>query len=401
MAALSSYLMNESFGKGDEGVRKPLKGLALATLVLLIPMSVLAGCTVASKTAPGTAAPSGGAAQPAGAARSGDVPLPADLAVLPTDPALNPRVTPPAPSVTVASDLPFVEAPPGMVSQQESVQKAVAAAHYPMPVVLTRLDFDTANGMWMAHFSTGGRVAMAPASHPAPARVSDDPAEQRKDEYSWYSIASEVTLALDGRTGEVRGGGFSGGAPGLSRTDLEHYRGRILTGGEEVVLRLINQDGSPEGRDLMVDVPNGALTNGLALWQLTYGMGRVLDVWGLTGPEGRVAAYRLSLPHPPDEALLANRLVASVPVYRGAYDQPDQASRRLLLAQGATVSQVAAWYKASMPAYGWGPASPAGAAPESARFRSSMGILLQLDFSQLGSDVQIQLTWPQYSSGAP
>ncbi|HWI63955.1 MAG TPA: hypothetical protein VNT75_19135, partial [Symbiobacteriaceae bacterium] len=241
----------------------------------------------------------------------------------PVDQALNPKVAPAPGGITVAPELAAVTPPPGMISQEEAKQIALAS-RWDMPLVLSRMRFDEANGLWEVIFTTDGRFAMQPRSHMAPPDTSSDPAEQRKAETSWFSIPTELNLAIDGRTGERWGGGFTAAAPDLTRKDLEHYRGRIIYGGEVVALRLTNPDGTWEGRTLMVDVPQAALTAaGPAFWQLKYGMGRLLDVWGLTGPQGRVVAYRLALADPPDERLLANRLVVNVPAMPGAIDLPE------------------------------------------------------------------------------
>lgn len=323
--------------------------------------------------------------------------VPGELANLPADPALNPRVTPPVASVTVSPELPRVEAPPGMISQQEAIEKAVAIERKMGAVlVLADMRFDQQNNGWELRFRTDERIAAAPRSHP-PETMSPDPIERRKQRRSWFSLATELHLFLDGRTGEVRGSGFRGGRIDPDHPDLEHYRGRIVIGGDTVVLRLINQDGSPEGRDLAVDIPQDAL-GGLAVWHLEYGVGRILDVWGLTGPGGRVVAYRVAMPDPPDETLLRYGLVAGVPMYPEAVERPGADGRRALLAPRATAAEVLAWYRAQMPVYGWRRLAVAQGPANAVQFQNTAGMVVEVSASEEGGGTLITLTWP---SGAP
>lgn len=240
-----------------------------AWLGLLLAVAVTAGCARAPMT-PAKAPP------PAPAASD-----------------INPQVTPPPGMIKVADNLAEVAAPAGFITQAEAKAAALAAmgrsGRYGT-LTLVAVTFDADNLMWEADFATDGRVAAAPRSHPAPA--SSDPEAQ----HSYMTVTTDLLVAVDGKTGEIRGGGFRGGAPDPSRPDLEHYRGRILTGGEQVTLQLLRSDGGAEGRVLTVAIPEGALPEGLAFWQMAGGTGRIMEVWGLTSAPGAVTAYRVSMP---------------------------------------------------------------------------------------------------------
>ena len=219
---------------------------------------------------------------------------------------VNPTIAPPPRNVAVAANLPKLEAPAGFLPREEAMAKALATVSRPGqygPLILTALRFDEANAMWEAEFTTDGRQPAAPRGHPLE-HFSDDPVEQRRRAHSWVQVAEAITVALEGRTGEVVGGGFRGTAPMVDRPGLEHYRGRIITGGEVLQLQLTRADGSAYGRTLEVWVPQAALSGDLAFWQVWYGSGRMLDVWGLTARPGVVLAYKVAMPDPPPESVL-------------------------------------------------------------------------------------------------
>lgn len=322
-------------------------------LILLTLTGLLASaCTVAGRPAP----PGPGSAEPGGpATRTGATPGAVPPAA--AEPDLNPHVRLPDGPVKIAPNLPQHETPPGWLSQDEIIRRALetVAGDGKEHGYLTLSSVSIENGMWVVDFDTDGRRACAPRSHPAPMYSTDDPAERRRQEKSWASICQTVSTAFEGVTGEVRGGGFRGGLLNPSRPDLEHYRGYILTGGADLKLRLVNPGGAREGRDMDVTVPQQALdASGLSLWQLQYGTGRILDVWGLSGSPGSVAAYRLAMDDPPPESLLQAGLIEGLPQYPGAYISPGRQPGHLdLKVKDADPEAVDRWYAEHLPAYGW------------------------------------------------
>ncbi|HEY3366750.1 MAG TPA: hypothetical protein VGK74_16995 [Symbiobacteriaceae bacterium] len=291
------------------------------------------------------------------------------------DSKLNPHVTVGPGTVKITPDLPTVTPPAGWLSQAEIQQKAmnaVSANGGPGGMLtLTAIRPDEPNGLWVVEFATDGRQVSGPHSHPALTNWPKDPVEQRKAGTSDVRILSAITYAFDARTGEGRGGGFRGGAPDLSRSDLEHYRGRIVSAGLNVQLRLTRPDGTRDGRDLDVWVPQEALGNRLSLWQLKYGAGRQLEVWGLTGRPATIAAYRLSMVDPPGEELLQNDLVGDVPAYPEAAYGPDPEGWMSFVAKNSTPDQVWDWYAKQMPKYGWHLQDGTSAAPKDRSVRRS------------------------------
>ncbi len=267
----------------------------------------------------------------------------------------NPEAAPPPVQVKVSEQLPVVEAPAGIITQTEAQNKAVAAMEnrkWGGLLLLTELKFDALNKGWEAAFQTDGRIPDRPRSHPYE-RLSDDPVQQRKLEHSWVSVAAELHVFIDGVSGEVRGGGFSGGKVQPARPDLEHYRGRIIDGGEVTRLQLTRVDGAPVGREIDVWVPQDLLGADLALWHLQYGHGRLVEVWGLTAAPGVVVAHRISMADLPPESLLAAPLADGLPIYPGAYIRPGDEKSTVLQTKGADAAAVRAWYLAQLPAYGW------------------------------------------------
>jgi hypothetical protein len=115
-------------------------------------------------------------------------------------------------------------------------------------------------------------------------------------------VAAHLDVSIDGMTGEVRGSGFASEQLQPDRPDLEHYRGLIVVGGEVLRLRLTGADGALVGRDIEVWVPEDLLNSDLAFWQLWYGQGRSIEVWGLTTSPGVVLAHRITMVEPPPEA---------------------------------------------------------------------------------------------------
>ena len=312
-----------------------------------------------------------------------------------TEPGLNPHVLPPPGRVQAAPDLPTITAPPGMISQQEAMARALEwESKNGARLTLSQVKFDTLNNMWEVDFTVDdANIAVSPRSHPAEF-TSNDPVEQRKQRRSWFCLAKEFHIFLNGRTGESKGGGFACGEPDRSRTDLEHYRGVMVDGGETTILRLLNPDGNPEGRDLRVAIPQSVLdADHLALWQIEYGVNRTLEVWGLTGPQQQVVAYRIDLSAPPPERLPNWRLVAGVPVYPGAFDRPDHPDRRLLLAKGADVASVMNWYDEQMPTYGWKHLAVSQGPGQAIQFRGAGGVVVQLSITPVSAGTEIALTW--------
>jgi hypothetical protein len=301
---------------------------------------------------------------------------------------LNPEVTPPKAQIQVAANLPVVEAPAGFITGAEARDKAVAAMQrreWGGLLLLTDLHFDAANKVWEASFQTDGRIPGRPGSHPAEHR-SDDPIEQRKLGHSWISVAGALDVTIDGVTGELRGGGFHGGKLQPDRPDLEHYRGRIITGGEVLKLRLTQADDTPTGRELEVWVPQALLGDKLALWQLQYGQGRTVEVWGLTNGPGVVLAHRITMTDPPPESLLAAPLVDDLPLYPGAYLRPSDGRKTVIQAQGADPTQVRDWYVKQLPLYGWKP----GTTPDI--FETAAWAKVRLDVTPTNDGVQVTFT---------
>lgn len=320
----------------------------------------------------------------------------------PSEPGLNPHVTLPPGRIQVAPNLPTVTAPAGMVSQQSVVDQVLAAHRAdPARLTLSRVTFDTANTMWEVALTVDdANIAVEPRSHPNEA-TSSDPVERRKELRSWWCVASELHGFVDGRTGEGKGGGHACKAVERSRTDLEHYRGVILTGGETVVLRLLNPDGTPEGRDLTVNVPQDVLDAAhLGVWQVQYGINRTLEVWGLTGPSKQVVAYRVAMPEPPPQSLLQWNLFDGVPFYPGAFILPrvDSAQGPVLSAPGAGPAAVLSWYSEQMPKFGWQKLPGKAAAESVLQFKGAGGVVEQLSVTQAADGTHIAITWP---SGRP
>ncbi|HYF92542.1 MAG TPA: hypothetical protein VD969_09845 [Symbiobacteriaceae bacterium] len=77
-----------------------------------------------------------------------------------------------------------------------------------------------------------------------------------------------------------------------------------------------------------VSVATHLLDGDLVLWQLLYGQGRRVEVWGLTSSPGVVVAHRIAMPDPPAESLLASPLERGLPLYPGAWFPDGQSSMR-------------------------------------------------------------------------
>lgn len=112
---------------------------------------------------------------------------------------------------------------------------------------LTLSDIALVDGRWALTFRGDGR-AFAFSGGPMP---WDD----RKGAYSHVAPVEQLTVQIIGATGEIYGTGSTGGALVSGRTDLEHYRGFIVSGGQQTTLRLVRADSGREGRDLVVRRP--------------------------------------------------------------------------------------------------------------------------------------------------
>lgn len=312
-----------------------------------------------------------------------------------TEPDLNPHVTPPPGRVQVAPDLPAATAPLGMLSQQQVIAQVLDSyRNSPDRLTLSKVKFNPFDNLWEVTLTVDDpNLAVRPRSTPG-LFTTNDPVERRKQDHSWLCVASELHGFLDGRTGQGRGGGHACGAPDRSRTGLEHYRGVILYGGETTILRLINPDGTREGRDLAIDIPQSVLdADHLALWQVQYGVNRTLDVWGLTGPQKRVVAYRLAMSDPPPEALLHWSVAAGVPVYPGALDRGGDPDRSVFLARATDAAQLIRWYEEQMPAYGWQRQGVSQGPGQAIQFRGAGGVVVQLGMTPVPDGTEIALTW--------
>lgn len=271
---------------------------------------------------------------------------------------LNPQVIPPPKIIVVAPDLVADESPPGSLTAAEAKEKALSLMQSGSRTGLLRLTalrWDDPNQTWEAEFATpDGRLATAPRSHPAPIPTGDQVLD-RKQMHSWYTVTEAVFLTLDGTSGEVRGGGYRGGSVQPDRPDLEHYVGRIISGGEETRLQLTNPDGSPAGRELTVVLPDTLFSGGLALWQVWYGTGRELEVWGLTGGEGVVVAHKIAMASPPPENLLANALVRAFPLCPECHLESSPEAQVRFVTTDSSPERLQAWYRNLLPEYGWKP----------------------------------------------
>lgn len=325
----------------------------LVGLALLLTMAV-AGCTGASQSAGlNTGVPQPTPQLGGGLQKTGASPQMVEPSV-----QLNPQVSPPPLIVEVAPDLVPDEPPPGRLTADEAQEKALGAMRAGRRsgvLRLTALRWDGLNHTWEAEFATpDGRSAAAPRSHPAPVPTGD-PVLDRKQAHSWYTVTEAVLLVLDGSSGEVRGGGHRGGSVQPDRPDLEHYRGRIISGGEETRLQLIHPDGSPVGRELTTVLPASLFGENLAFWQVWYGTGRELEVWGLTGGDGVVVAHRIAMPNPPAENLLANALVRGLPLCPDCRLESAAESEVRFITPDASRERLQAWYRSHLPEYGWEP----------------------------------------------
>jgi hypothetical protein len=268
----------------------------------------------------------------------------------PVSEELNPRVAAPAPRVVIAPGLPSLTPPPGSLTQEQIVAAGVALLEKGTGVhggQMTLTGISLVDGRWELEFRGDGRAIWF-SSGPRP----QDP---RKGVYSHVVSVGRLTCQLSAATGELYATGITGSAPNLDKDLLEHYRGYIVSGGDQMTVRLVRADGSREGRDLTVWVTGQALQqSGLELWQLNYGVGRAVDIWGVTIAPGEVLADRLEMPDRPGEELLAHDVIHGIPRPDGAMPTKgiyrDGAGYTLA---GATVESLTAWYSEQMPKYGW------------------------------------------------
>lgn len=315
--------------------------------------------------------------------------------------SLNPQVAAPEPRVIVPPDLPAVTPPDGLLSQQEALHHGVAAAEKRVEGTggqLTLVDMKVAGDRWVLAFRGDGR-AIAFGGGPRPQSPLTD--------FSRVRLLGAFTLELDGRTGEVYSTRETGMRADPTRADLEHYRGRIVGGGAGLTLRLVNADGTREGQDLTVWAPQEAISaGGLAYWQLVYGTGRTLDVWGLTSAEGQVVAHRLAMPDPPlDESLTELELVHGVPVYPQARaTEEKRQSGADFFVEGAGWQAVRDWYLEQMPRYGWVPMPgedppPGGVAVS--RFRSDAWTWAEIRLEPAPKGIHLILTLGDEAAAQP
>ncbi len=276
-----------------------------------------------------------------GPGRPGGGEPPPVVADPPAGDQLNPVVAPPTPSVVVAPDI------QGLTPPQEEVLALASSAMGVQGGQLTLSRIALTDGLWRLEFQGDGR-AFTRSGGPMPVDL-------RKGVYSHIVPVDWITYEIDAASGEIRSTETRGAAIDTNRTDLEHYRGYVVEGGERTILRLVNADGSREGRDLTVWVPEGALDAGnLDLWHLTYGTGRLVDVWGLTNGSGEVLAYRIEMEERPSEAVLDHDLVHGIPLPDGAkVTRAIHQEAAGYLLEGYTVESLTAWYEEQMPRYGW------------------------------------------------
>ncbi|MDF2629269.1 MAG: hypothetical protein K0R39_3100 [Symbiobacteriaceae bacterium] len=306
---------------------------------------------------------------------------------------LNPLAPPPVPRVVLAPDLPAVTPPEGSLPLAQIIDAAVAEVSKDSQVrggQLTLSHIALVGGRWELSFQGDGR-AYSFSGGPAPI-------DSRKGAYSHVVPLREITLQLTPTTGEIYGARVTGAPLAAGRTDLEHYRGYIVSGGQQTTLRLVRADGGREGRDLVIWVPGQALKeSGLDLWHLNYGTGRLIDVWGLTTAPREVLAYRIEMKERPDEALLVNDLIHGIPVPDGA-----QANRGIrgngerFTLEGHTVASLAAWYAEQMPEYGWEvgkPLTPASGEAKVLRFVILGWQAAEITILPDPQGVQFTLTW--------
>lgn len=301
-------------------------------LIALVTAALLAGCAAFGR------APAGGDVPVAGQASASEG-LP-----VPEPDSLNPHVAPPSPRVVI---------PPG-VTPADMPQDFIARAaefcgHSAQGGQLTLTSAQRDGSLWAFTFQGDGR-AITFSEGPGPARGP-------KEEASHVQVVGQVILRLDGKTGELYARELSGGGIRPLPAGLEHYRGRIVQGGEQTILRLIRPDGGPDGRELVVWIPGRAVNGGApALWHLTYGNGRVVDLWGLTSAPDEVVAYRLLMPNPPGEELTQHRLFKGVPLHPGAVSAKGMwQDRGVFVIKQIPWEQVRDWYVEEMPRYGWSP----------------------------------------------
>lgn len=269
--------------------------------------------------------------------------------VPPAQDDLNPHVSPPATFVTVAPDLPQLTPPAGSKPQEQIIAAAMDAVsrsgmHRGGQLTLTQISLE--GELWDLEFQGDGRTYTF--SH------GPRPQDPRRGAYSHVTPLGKVTVDVRGSTGEIYGIGQTGAPPITNRKDMEHYRGYIVTGGEQVSLRLVRADGGREGRDLTVWVTGESLrAGGLELWQLNYGVGKQIDVWGLTVATGEVLAYRVQMSDRPSEALLDHDVLNGIPLPDGAQVSTRGYDRAEFTLDGYTLSALKAWYEAQLPRYGW------------------------------------------------
>jgi hypothetical protein len=306
---------------------------------------------------------------------------------------LNLVVNPPTPHVVVAPGLPVLTPPEGSLTQAQIIAAGIAAVNKATAMgggQLTLSSIALVDGRWALTFRGDGR-AFTFSGGPRPS-------DSRKGVYSHVAPVDQLTYKIIGATGEIYGTGSTGGALATSRTDLEHYRGFIISGGEQTTLRLVRADGGREGRDLVVWMPGQALSeSGLDLWHLNYGTGRLIDVWGLTTAPGEVLAYRLAMTDRPGEALLDHDLIHGIPLPDGV--KPTTAIFQSVLGyrlEGATVASLKAWYEEQMPRYGWQlgkPRTPSSGNAQVLRFVTGGWQYAEVAILPDAKGAQFTLTW--------
>lgn len=323
-------------------------------LMAMMTAALLAGCAAIGRAPAGESVPVDGQA------------LAGEGTPAPEPDNLNPCVGPPSQRVVI---------PPGVTSAdvpQHFIDRAAElAGQSSQGGQLTLTAAHREGSLWAFTFQGDGRAIT----------FSEGPGRPRgpMDEASHVQVLDRLILRLNGQTGELYGREITGRGNLPLPAGLEQYRGRIVQGGQRTTLRLIRPDGSREGRDLVVWIPGRAVAEGnLALWHLTYGNGRMVDVWGLTTAPDEVVAYRLHMPDPPGEDLTQNRLFEGVPLHPEAVPAKGMwQDRGVFVIKQTPWEQVRDWYINEMPRYGWSPerGDQAGSGGEHHwSFRSEAGV---------------------------
>jgi hypothetical protein len=252
----------------------------------------------------------------------------------------------PSPQVIIPPDRPPVTPPAGFLPQADAEAKAVALLRDQTQALgqfeLTRARIE--GDLWLFTFTA--RLPMPNLTSGGKRQASTPILEQR----SPLSFLSEIEIGLNGPTGERYSVQQHGGTLGATPPNLELLEGRLVTGGAQSTLRLFRPDGRPEA-DLRLYVPEQALlAGGLRYWELLYGSGKRVKVWGQTIGERAVLAYKVQWLDPaPEPVLTAIDLSNGIPIMPGG----EQISGTQFRYAGSDRGAAVAWYFTQMERYGW------------------------------------------------